>query len=248
MNTLTQNIGYNTSNRYKVVTTQDIVDYLIPHGYTISTVQNSRVNKAEKQGFQKHIVRLRHPSMTESLKSFPEIVIVNSYDKSTSVKIMLGIYRLICSNGLIVGSTFEEYRVRHVGANILGQIKQYCDAIIASASKVNSILSHWNSIQLPNNTIDMLYRQAASLVMPDNARLTSTYTPRRLGDTGNDLWSVFNVVQETAVRNGFSYLKTLHDPIQGDIEVKGRTRAIKAIDRLVDVNKQLWNMAERLAA
>jgi len=43
----------------------------------------------------------------------PTIEVYNSYDLSWSKKILFGAFRLICSNGLIIGKTFMNYRRKH---------------------------------------------------------------------------------------------------------------------------------------
>ena len=43
----------------------------------------------------------------------PEIIMGNSYDGTSQVYMMMGAYRLICSNGMIIGVTFGKFNNRH---------------------------------------------------------------------------------------------------------------------------------------
>jgi hypothetical protein len=64
---------------------------------------------------------------------------------------------------------------------------------------------------------------------------------RRPADVGDDLWHVFNTVQENLIRGGVTSRAA-----SGRL---GRTRGIRAIREDVRINTQLWQAAiERIAA
>lgn len=48
----------------------------------------------------------------------PQVIVRNSYDKSTTLDIMYGAYRLACSNGVLIGQTVQETKVTHFGKDI----------------------------------------------------------------------------------------------------------------------------------
>lgn len=47
-----------------------------------------------------------------------QIVVKNSYDGSNALQIMLGAFRLVCSNGMIVGKSFYNYSQKHIGQGL----------------------------------------------------------------------------------------------------------------------------------
>src|SRR3990167_6360102 len=112
---LNQEGSYGASYKYIPITTQRIIERLKLQGYTVSQFQKSRVRKTSKEGYQKHIVRLRHPSLGALTvgDNIPEIVLINSYDRSSAVQFILCVYRMVCANGLMVGNTFQSYHIRH---------------------------------------------------------------------------------------------------------------------------------------
>lgn len=67
---------------------------------------------------------------------------------------------------------------------------------------------------------------------------------RRREDRGDDLWHTFNRVQENLLQGGQREL--------GRFLANGRrvprTRAVTGLDQNVRINKQLWELARRLAA
>jgi hypothetical protein len=61
----------------------------------------------------------------------------------------------------------------------------------------------------------------------------------RPGDVGSDVWRVFNRLQENIMRGGVRF----------ESKASGRefaTRGLTHIGRTIDVNTQLWNVAEEL--
>ena len=63
-------------------------------------------------------------------------------------------------------------------------------------------------------------------------------TPRRNEDNSDDLWTVYQRVQENLIKGGLSGRTT-----QGR---RGQTRAVKGIDSDVKLNRALWVMAENM--
>jgi len=111
------------SDRYKFVPTIEVVDLLRDRGFMPVRAQQSRSRIEGKGEFTKHLLRFRHDSMIDdSGEEIPELVLVNSHDGTSSYQLMAGIFRLICSNGLIVQSAdFGSIRVHHSGGKDFNQ-------------------------------------------------------------------------------------------------------------------------------
>ena len=65
---------------------------------------------------------------------------------------------------------------------------------------------------------------------------------RRTEDSGNDLWSVFNRVQENMLQGG---ILTVTPKSNGKVR-NSRSRAIRSIDQNLSVNKMLWDITENM--
>jgi len=65
---------------------------------------------------------------------------------------------------------------------------------------------------------------------------------RRDEDSGSDLWSVFNRVQENLLQGG---ILTITPKDNGSVR-RSRTRAIRSIDQNIEVNKMLWELSESI--
>jgi hypothetical protein len=242
--------GYNVSNKYVPVKTNEIISTLANDGFQVRDLQYARVNKKEKEGYQKHILRITHPEVNfknNGLK--PEIIITNSYDGTTSFRAMLGIYRLVCSNGLITGSSFEEHRVRHVGSNVANDVLAAVHSVSNNFDRLKDTIEQWSSIKLnPGQITNFLY-QAADVVLPERALFCKTedlFKISRFEDRPNDLFTVYNVIQENSLKGGTRYYTPAKE--ENKSGRWNRTRQIKSIERIVSVNKELFNIAESFAA
>lgn len=246
INTFSHDTGYNVSKRYSAVNTGIIVQQFEAQGFELHRQSHARVKDAAKAGFQRHLFAFRHPSM--QLRgvgdSVPEILLKNSYDGSSSFKLMLGIYRLVCSNGLIVGTTYNAVSVRHVGANALERAVQGAFEVSQQIERAADNIQRMQAVQLSQMQQLQFAENAAGLIVPANAvqfRASDLLRARRGPDTGSDLWTVFNRVQENIVRGGLRY-----STIDAQSRVRNQTkRAVRSIDTTIDVNRALWTIAEQ---
>ena len=62
----------------------------------------------------------------------PEIIIKNSYDGSCEASVVAGAYRLVCSNGMVIGYTLGKNSVRHTIWNRKVDIGAILDEVIMS--------------------------------------------------------------------------------------------------------------------
>lgn len=108
----------NRSTKYQQIPTFKILEALKSEGFNAVKVQQQRKLDPSRVSYAKHIIRLRHDRDINTDKEYiPEIVLLNSHDGASSYKMILGIFRLVCSNGLIVASsTMASINVRHTGS------------------------------------------------------------------------------------------------------------------------------------
>jgi hypothetical protein len=237
------------SEKYRFFPTITIVEELIKNGFAPVSARQSNSRIVGKQHFTRHVLRFRHPDMMQACnvgEEIPELSLLNSHDGTSAYKLMLGMYRLVCRNGLTVKSQdINEITVRHSGrADLIGEVIEGSYKIIEETPKAIAQVEEWKQTRL-NKEQQLAYAEAA-LVLRDTAldvqpnRLLSA---RRLADqselNGNrDLWRTFNVVQENLIRGG----------IVGSNANQSRVtlRAVKAVDSDTKLNRALWVLTERL--
>lgn len=117
------------SNDYKIVTNQELIDTAQP----ILDKHHAKLKEAITLGDgQKTIYKWTIPhikiKVAEGDVLNPEIIIKNSYDGSLQVHILAGAFRLVCSNGLVIGVTLGQKNYKH---NINNKNLDFLDEAIA---------------------------------------------------------------------------------------------------------------------
>lgn len=234
------------SSRYAFVPTARIVAGLREANWVSVDVEEQRIRLEKRRGFQKHLIRFRLAAQIASLDEWNiELVLVNSHDGGCAYQLHAGIYRRICSNGLVVSDGgFQALRFRHAGLSpesvVLASLS-LMDALPYLAGRIvgfrSRMLEPAEALAFADRALRLRY---SSDVEPPvaPARLLEA---RREEDQGSDLWHTLNRVQENLIRGGVA---------DGHRDRRGRLRSVRGlrgIDSKVDLNKRLWGLAERLA-
>lgn len=69
--------------------------------------------------------------------------VVNSYDGSTNLRLMMGGYRMVCANGMIVGDTAAQYVARHTSGFSLGEIQTRIAAQLRAFNEAGEMWKVW---------------------------------------------------------------------------------------------------------
>jgi len=229
------------SGRYTFVPTTRVVETLGKSGWLPVSAQQTRARSVDGLVYKKHLIRFGNAGLPEINGCAPEIILLNSHDTTSCFILVAGLFRYACLNGLLVADAmFSSFVVRHTGY----RDNQIIDAerrIVREFPQINRRISEYQGISLRQPERLYLARHAAALrwpgehmpVLPENL-----LTPRRPEDAGNDLWTVFNVVQENLLRGGVhGYTRTSR---------RMTTREIKSVNAHVSLNRDLWSLAETI--
>lgn len=241
------------SDRYSHIPTSVVVEGMRKEGFAPVKVQVSRVRDKDKNGFEKHMIRFRQlDSIVRVGEVHPEVVLVNSHDGSTSYKLSAGLFRLICSNGLVIPQgELDEIRIKHTGANIVQDVIEGSFRVLGQSQQSIETAGRWSQLQLTDGEQTALAIGAHHARFADAAGILDTpiepaqlLRARRNDDRKADLWTTFNRIQENVIKGGLS-------AVARDADGKRRrvtTREVKGIDGNLNLNKALWKMAEHLAS
>jgi len=234
------------TEQYRFVPTIQVVEALQDSGFYPVMAAQTRTRVAGKGEYCRHVVRLRR--MEDMLttgrlgEDIPEVVLVNSHDGSTAYKLMMGIFRVVCSNGLIVqSSSFGEIATRHTGDKSLCQ--QVIDAsfkIVEEAPAVMTGIATWKSIELSKEQ-QHAYARAAEVLRDSPIHLSEgeLLGARRYADNQPNLWNTFNNVQENIMKGGQRGLNATGKHI--------KTRSINSVKHDIALNRALWSLTEEMA-
>ena len=230
------------SDRYTFVSTKDVFDGMRKEGFMPTQVIQAKTRDVTRRGFTKHLVRFRRADELNQ-EHAREVLVINSHDGGSAFKLMSGVYRYICGNGMIFGDSDCEISVPHKG-DILGNVIEGAYSIVKDFEKVSSSIEGMRSIALSRPQQEAFAEAALSLRFNESVPVTPNQilVPRRANDNGNDVWGTFNRIQEGVVRGG----------LRGQtIDENGRrrrvtTREVAGIDGNVALNRALWILAERM--
>lgn len=102
------------SEGYTWIPTITILESLQREGFQPFFACQTRVRDPGRREHTKHMLRLRRTGQISS-PQVPEIILLNSHDGSSSYQMLPGLFRAICTNGLVYGQSFGEIRVPHKG-------------------------------------------------------------------------------------------------------------------------------------
>jgi Domain of unknown function (DUF932) len=238
----------NVSTNYRFVPTSEVLGLMQDQGFFPVMAKQSRTRIEGKQPFTKHLIRLRHRDHLGTTLSdeIPELVLINSHDRSSAYKLFAGVFRLICENGMIIASEdYGSFALRHSGVRDLRQqIIDTTGEVLSITAQAFENVNQWKGISLTRPQ-QLALASAASELKPNASiepvKLLEARRPADEADQGGnrDLWRTTNVLQESLIRGGIKGQTT-----------RGRkvtTKAVKSVTGDLAVNRGLWRLAEEMA-
>lgn len=238
--------------RYTFIPTLAVIDGLRREGFQPFEVRQTIVRKIDRRETAKHLVRLRHADLIQTNDEAPELVVVNSHDGTSSYQLFGGMFRGVCSNGLVFGDVCADIRVRHSG-KIVNDVIEGAYRILDGIKAIGPRVDEFKSINL-DPIQQQAYAESAAMLRwtqdtdPESKRAINNGFPlpanalleaHRTEDVGTDLWRSFNRVQENILRGGAEAVSAGGK--------KTRVRPVRAIADSVALNRALWNLTERMA-
>jgi len=239
----TETASNGVSEKYTHIPTYQVVDDMKKLGW--DPVDAKQVKARKGKGFQKHMITFQSESLfingEDGDDSRVQILLINSHDGKSSFRFEAGVFRLVCSNGLIVKSNdMGSFKIRHMGytfEELQTQLNEFVANLDGVVEKMNKMITKTVSVEdarkMAKRAIDIRFGEDTK--MNDNM-LNEILIPTRDEDEGDSLWKVFNVVQEKIIGGGFEYKNS-----KGKIR---KARKIKNFQQDIKVNQQLWQLAE----
>jgi hypothetical protein len=241
---------------FKPIPTSAILVGLRKEGFDVVQARQSRSRDASRIDFTKHMLRLRHRDSQLTTRAraigdvFPEVVLVNANDGSSSYVLSAGLFRLVCLNGMTVSDrSFPGVRVTHWG-DVAGKVIEGSYTVLEESRQAVEHVSAWSAVTLSPPEQDAFAQSARILRFGHaegvvNTPITAAQLLRanRTADTGASLWHTFNRVQENVIRGGLSGLAL-------DANNRSRrvtSRPVNGIDQDQRLNRALWHLAAEMA-
>lgn len=220
--------GQGTSSKYGFVNTAEVLAKLEAMGF--------EVRKAQQQGkgtSARHVVRLVERG-TESVVdgTKPELIVMNAHDGTSSLRFLMGLYRMVCSNGLIVSDGVDHRVVLRHSQGLPESLDSVIELVKNKASGVFEYVKGMRDVKVSQDA----QRAYTSKVLESLSLMNSDHNiaivtdARREEDRQNSAWHVLNRVQENLIKGGLKF--------------EGRKRASKEVKGILNdfrVNKVVWD-------
>lgn len=237
------------TERYGFIPTHELVSAFEREDWVVTGATVKNVRKPEKDGLQRHLIRFAHRSQSDTGRTERiETILLNSHDGTSSLQLGAGVFRFACANGIIVAdSTVATVRLGHHKLD-MDTVLNSAHQILGQAEIVSGTIEAWKEIEVTQDAALDLARTGMELrwgteeEAPVNAHQIAMHT-RRTDDQRNDLWTVFNRVQENVLRSGVKASRFQ----EGRNQLMRSPRTIKALDATVKINRGLWEAANQIA-
>jgi len=260
---LTETKSPETSGKYGFVNTMQAMQILGDYGFRPTKAMQQPSRKPENKPFAMHCISFAHDDDLRNPynETRPEIILYNSHDGKSALKLFAGAYRFICSNGIVAGDGFQS-KMRHSKKTANG-FENLLKDTAESLPRMMQRIATLQETETAANVLDFAYNAAklrwemAPNELAENAETGTYYDKntiggllgaRRFDDQGTNAWKVFNRVQENIMRGGpdiLSLTKKAKETGQGWKYRKAK--AVSSLPETIRLNRELWNMSHELA-
>lgn len=218
------------SDRYSFADSEYYLQKFIDADWFIHSAR--QVSKSE---YAPHQVILRNNDIATVGDLLPQLIFTNSHNGIKKMTMDTGIYRLVCSNGLVVPTSItQSLSIKHIDLGdsttdtIVNSFYEKVPIIMNNIDRMrNKILTDDEIDNFTYNALQIRFINAVGININDVVK------PLRLEDNSDDLWTVFNVVQEKLIRGGIQ------------LPSKRNSRPINNFVNDNNINTKLWELAEQ---
>ena len=245
---MTEPTNPEVSEKYVQATTIDVVRDMEKLGWYPVQAKQCRPKRGSKGIRSFHMIAFQNPDVkitrNGEVECYPRIILTNSHDGFNSFKFMLGLFRLVCSNGLVVADEeFANLSIRHINYTF-EELRETVRIAMESVPEKVKVMNDMKNTVLSDEQMEEMAIGAMKIrkgldsednLQVDKESIKDILTPVRKEDEGNDLWSVFNVLQEKMIKGQFYFSN-------GKNKAR-KQRGITSIKKDLDINTKLFGLA-----
>jgi len=235
-----------TSDRYSFFPTDTVIEALRETGWAPVIAQEQRARAQDRFGFQKHLIRFhRREELGRAVlhDSRLELVLMNSHDGGCAFRLYAGVFRLVCSNGLVVAdASYGAVSIRHTRRTV-DEVISASQGIAGDSDRIGHHIDSFRQRTLTEGERNDFAARALTLrydsLEEAPVRPSFLLEAKRIEDRGNSLWQTFNTVQERMMRG------SRPDRLKAHVESRraARVRSLTGLDAQLNLNRDLWELA-----
>ena len=245
----TETASPSVSSKFTHIPTFKVIEDMAQLGWNVVDAKEVKARAKNSIGFQKHLVVFRNPDVVingaDGDTVFPQILLTNSNDGKNAFTFTAGLFRLVCENGLVISTQeFENVKIRHMGytfEELQTQIRAMVEQLPLTVESMNKM----KAVELDEKSVvEFATKALATRFKEDELEnikvdLDKLLEPTRPEDKGNDLWSVFNVLQEKILEGDFQYMT--------GTKIR-KARKVKNFKQDIEINQKLFAVAAEFIA
>jgi hypothetical protein len=230
-----------TRSTYRFISTRAVLEALLDAGFQVANARQTRSRRGANLSYSRHMIRLRPMREVLSLdECIPEICLINAHDGTSAYQLLAGLYRPLCTNGLLCRmGDFAVVRIPH-RANVIADVVAGARELTEQFDRIESLvramaarnLSETEALAFAKRAFQIRWADPENQPRLNPSRLLEA---RQAADVTPTLWHTFNKVQQATMAGGLVYASGNARPV--------RTRRISSIREDVRVNCALWQAA-----
>ena len=213
------------SDKYRFISTAQFVADVEMSGFKLTSIQGR-----SPSGYGKHLMTFERPDLSLPNGDKIRLLCFTSHDGTKAFNLFLGYYRLVCSNGMMVGTTLNSYRIIHTGY-ALSKVNEALNACLSQVDALKAQVALLASTELTvaqETLLANLYAAEVGALEP-----MDLITAHRDADIGTNAWLVLNRIQENVVHGNFTRKGSKGEVVSA--------RRITGAQRLVSFNRDIWD-------
>jgi hypothetical protein len=242
------------TERYQSLNTGSLIPVMADYGYFPVQAAQKRAVKGQTAVHKAHMIAFAKPADEATGDVRSEIIMYNSHDGSSAVKLFAGAYRFICSNGIVAGEGLSR-SVYHTKKS-LSDFEAMLRGVIDNLPHVMQRFDSARQVQLDAAQRYELAKQAvmkrwqqfdSSIVDAEGRPIKGSYAidetirgalgVQRDADNLSDAFTVWNRIQENVLRGNVN-IKSISDK---NIGIR-KARPITAVAEHVRINSELFDL------
>jgi len=189
------------------IKTIDVIEQFQSEGWILKGVSEQRNKRSRK--VTHNFAQLHHPDFSIPTKlggvdSVASITVSNSCDGNSPIDLHLGAFRMVCSNGLVRKDTLNQSKINHTNdgyrdlPSIINSFHLKSRALATEIEKFQN--TELTPKQISKFAFDAVRAKYGSNI-PTEMDFNKIVQAGRREDEGNDVWVVFNRLQENLIYN-----------------------------------------------
>jgi hypothetical protein len=252
------------SPKYSVVTTGNVLEQLMEEtGLTWEKVaeENNRETSGFK-GFGTHLIRCTIPGFSlgqDDLNKelIPQLYIKNSYHGRTKFEMHIGLFRVFCMNGLILGNRFYTKKIKHIGltaAEVQAEVEKVKEIFTGEIAPFilalkETKLTEEQQLEFAEAALKERVRSNENFIRGVNTK--DLLTSVRVEDDGAAIWEVLQRVQDNLELNfrvnpdiEIRYEYLAEDKHKNKVIKERKVSRLKNIQEVTYMNQYLFDLAK----